>query len=121
MDKIIGGRAFFRGKLGHIDIGIEDGKIVKLGSSLSGGDRIDLGEMLILPGSVDPHVHLRDPGFTDKEDFGTGTLAAACGGVTCVLDMPNTKPPSINRSSLEEKKARSPVRRSSIMVCSEDA
>jgi carbamoyl-phosphate synthase / aspartate carbamoyltransferase / dihydroorotase len=53
-----------------------------------------------LPGLVDPHVHLREPGGTHKEDFETGTHAALAGGFTTVLAMPNTQPPLIDSSSL---------------------
>jgi carbamoyl-phosphate synthase/aspartate carbamoyltransferase/dihydroorotase len=55
-----------------------------------------------LPGLIDPHVHLREPGQTHKEDWDTGTSAALAGGVTLVLAMPNTKPPIFNNGSLEE-------------------
>ncbi|MBI2074475.1 MAG: dihydroorotase [Candidatus Levybacteria bacterium] len=58
---------------------------------------------LILPGLIDPHVHLRDPGQTEKEDFYTGTLAALAGGYTTVIDMPNNKIPIANLKLLEEK------------------
>jgi len=104
MDLVVEGRAYVRGKLGHWAIGIEDGQIVKIARTIRGAERIDLGNKLILPGAIDPHVHLRDPGLTDKEDFSTGTLAAAHGGVTTVLDMPNTLPPTISLSNLLEKK-----------------
>lgn len=53
---------------------------------------------------MDPHVHFRDPGMTDKEDFSTGTISALHAGVTCILDMPNTKPPVTDLRSLEDKK-----------------
>lgn len=56
-----------------------------------------------LPGLIDPHVHLRDPGQTEKEDFYTGTSAALAGGYTSILDMPNNKTPIISRTTLEEK------------------
>jgi carbamoyl-phosphate synthase/aspartate carbamoyltransferase/dihydroorotase len=56
--------------------------------------------MLELPGLIDPHVHLREPGGTHKEDFLTGTAAALAGGFTAVLAMPNTDPPIIDRESL---------------------
>ena len=49
--------------------------------------------MLRLPGLIDPHVHLREPGQTHKEDWDSGTCAALAGGFTTVLAMPNTKPP----------------------------
>lgn len=56
-------------------------------------DMIDAGERVVLPGLVDTHAHFRDPGFTDKEDWHTGSRAAALGGVTFVADMPNVEPP----------------------------
>ncbi len=58
---------------------------------------------LILPGLIDPHVHLRDPGQTQKEDFYTGTYAALAGGYTTILDMPNNKTPTTTLESLKEK------------------
>ena len=59
------------------------------------------GEMLKLPGLIDPHVHLREPGQTQKEDWDTGTSAALNGGVTMVLAMPNTKPPIFDAATLD--------------------
>ena len=56
--------------------------------------------MLILPGLIDPHVHLREPGGTHKEDWDTGTAAALAGGFTAVLAMPNTRPPITDEESL---------------------
>ncbi len=56
-----------------------------------------------LPGLIDVHVHLRDPGATHKEDFSTGTAAALAGGVVAVLDMPNNTPPTVNELRLDEK------------------
>ncbi len=57
----------------------------------------------ILPGLIDPHVHLRDPGQTDKEDFFTGTSAALAGGYTTVIDMPNNPTPITTLERLNEK------------------
>ncbi|MEK7580976.1 MAG: amidohydrolase family protein [Patescibacteria group bacterium] len=57
-----------------------------------------------LPGLADVHVHLREPGALQKEDFTTGTKAAIAGGYTQILDMPNNNPPTINRKNLEDKK-----------------
>ncbi len=54
---------------------------------------IDAGSRLLFPGFIDSHVHMRDPGATHKEDFLSGSLAAACGGVTTVMCMPNSNPP----------------------------
>ncbi len=64
-------------------------------------DRDSSRSMLELPGLIDPHVHLREPGGTHKEDFGTGTVAALAGGFTAVLAMPNTQPPLTDFASLE--------------------
>jgi dihydroorotase len=101
---VIEGRMFYNGELRQGMIGIEDGKIVEIKKIIKGDEHIDVGDSIILPGAVDPHVHFRDPGFTYKEDFTSGSTAALYGGVTCVLDMPNTKPPVTNVRSLDEKK-----------------
>ncbi len=104
MDLIIEGRAFYKGKLQPVCVGIDEGKIVTVKKVLAGENRIDFKDKLILPGAIDVHVHLRDPGMTQKEDFGTGTLAAACGGVTTVFDMPNTNPPTLMVEDIENKR-----------------
>ena len=57
----------------------------------------------VLPGFIDPHIHFRDPGLTQKEDFKTGSLAAANGGFATVIDMPNTLPKTNTYKALEEK------------------
>ncbi len=57
--------------------------------------------MLVLPGLIDPHVHVREPGQTHKEDWDTVTQAALAGGVTTILAMPNTKPPIFDASTLD--------------------
>src|SRR5579872_3797159 len=59
--------------------------------------------MITLPGLIDPHVHLRDPGQTQKEDFLTGTSAAIAGGFTTILDMPNNTTPITSEKLLLEK------------------
>jgi carbamoyl-phosphate synthase/aspartate carbamoyltransferase/dihydroorotase len=61
---------------------------------------LEKGEMMKLPGLIDPHVHLRDPGATHKEDWESGTKAALAGGFTAVLAMPNTQPPISDTQSL---------------------
>ncbi|CAG8756742.1 1978_t:CDS:2, partial [Acaulospora colombiana] len=67
---------------------------------------IDAGDLYILPGLVDAHVHLNEPGRTDWEGFATGTQAAAAGGVTTVVDMPlNSIPPTTTVENLETKRA----------------
>lgn len=76
------------------DLLIEDGKIAKLDAFIDCPEAqvIPAKGMVVAPGLVDIHVHLRDPGFTHKEDIISGTKAAAAGGVTTVAAMPNTKP-----------------------------
>ena len=75
-----------------------------------GGLQPEIGELVIdgtglhlLPGAIDPHVHFRDPGNPEKEDLESGSRAAAAGGITSFLDMPNTSPNATNRLVLEEK------------------
>ncbi len=64
---------------------------------------IDGTGLHLLPGAIDPHVHFRDPGHPEKEDLESGSRAAASGGVTSFLDMPNTLPNAINQTALREK------------------
>jgi len=94
--KIIGGKVYLpEGLIVDAGVGVEGGKVVALGKepSLPSADRvIDLRGRLLLPGLIDTHVHFRDPGYTHKEDFESGTRAAAAGGVTMVVDMPNVDP-----------------------------
>lgn len=88
-------------------VAIDDGTIVALGTAGGLPDArrvIDAQGGWILPGAIDPHVHFRDPGLTDREDFGTGSRSAAAGGVTTVLEMPNTDPPTWSGDLLEEKR-----------------
>ncbi|TME97463.1 MAG: hypothetical protein E6I39_12575 [Chloroflexi bacterium] len=74
-----------------LDVTVSDGVITSVGPRGSGrGKPVDVSGKWLLPGGIDVHVHSRDPGFPDKEDFGTLTAAAAAGGVTTVIDMPNT-------------------------------
>ena len=100
---VLEGRAFFRGRLEPLAVGIADGRITKIAKTLVGDEHRDYGDRLILPGGVDLHVHFREPGMTDAEDFFSGTMAAAIGGVTTVFDMPNTDPPVAGRSAYEDK------------------
>lgn len=76
------------------DILVEDAKIAKVGKNIkaNGAQIIDADNKIILPGLVDMHVHLREPGREDKETIASGTLAALKGGVTSMLAMPNTNP-----------------------------
>jgi allantoinase len=90
------------------NVHVSDGVITGLedSESMSVGARVvDARGMFVLPGAIDVHVHSRDPGFPEKEDFGTLTSAAAAGGVTTVLDMPNTVPGVDSAGVLEAKAA----------------
>lgn len=88
-------------------VAISDGKFVAVGTNDSlpaANEEIDATGKHILPGIIDGHVHFREPGMEYKEDFGTGSTAAVCGGVTFVVDMPNTLPPVTHPEQVEEKK-----------------
>lgn len=93
------------------EILVLDGRIAEVlppGSAPSEAeeDVVDLGGSLVLPGAIDGHVHFDDPGFTHRENFETGTRAAAAGGVTCIVDMPCTSlPPVTSGANLREKLA----------------
>ncbi|MCR4433288.1 MAG: allantoinase AllB [Caldiserica bacterium] len=98
----------------QVDIFLKDGKIAALGEleDLPADTELDLEGLIVLPGAIDPHVHFDDPGFTWREDFQTGTASAARGGVTTVIDMPETSIPNcrtpeglLSKLSQIEKKA----------------
>jgi dihydroorotase len=87
-------------------VAAKDGKIVWLGSNSNAPNAskmIDASGLVVLPGVIDVHVHMRDPGATYKEDFRSGTAAAAAGGVTTVFDMPNNTPPTQDVEALRLK------------------
>ena len=87
---------------------MRDGNIVEIGQNLTmeKGVERDLGGKIVVPGLVDIHVHLREPGYELKEDIASGTRAAAHGGFTAVCCMPNTKPVIDNAVGVEYVKAR---------------
>ena len=91
---IIHGKIYLDGVIEEYTVKVVDGVIEEIGKNIEGDDVINLNlpGYLILPGMIDIHVHLRDFEYSYKEDFYSGTSAAAAGGVTLVLDMPNTKP-----------------------------
>jgi dihydroorotase len=74
------------------DVLIEDGRIVEVGAGLSGDTAVEADGLVVLPGLVDLHTHLREPGREDAETVRTGSMAAAKGGFTCVHAMANTEP-----------------------------
>ncbi len=88
---LVNAKAYLNKEIVDCSIAIEDGKIFKIGKETQmpkADEKLNLGNLLVLPGLIDAHVHLRDEGKAYKEDFYTGTAAAAAGGVTTVLDMP---------------------------------
>lgn len=95
------------------EIGVQDGKIAYVGQTglafsgnLAEPDRvIDLSGKHILPGVIDPHIHFQDPGFTEREDFAHGTMAAAAGGVTTVMSHPLDSPSTTTLEALKIKEA----------------
>ena len=93
-------------KVGQIDILIKDQKIIKTGRKLRDCEAkvVNATGLIILPGLIDVHVHLREPGATQKEDFYTGTGAALAGGVTTIIDMPNNNPTISSKKALLDKK-----------------
>ena len=94
----------FVDKTGEYDIKIEDGKIADISKTpIKADETVDMKNNFVLPGFIDPHIHFRDPGLTQKEDFKTGSLAAANGGFTTVIDMPNTIPKTNTYKALKEK------------------
>ena len=92
------------GKNGEYNIGVDEGKIKEITKENLKADKvIDIKSNYLLSGFIDPHVHFRDPGLTAKENFKTGSLAAAHGGFTTVIDMPNTVPKTNTYKALKEK------------------
>ena len=97
------GRAWIS-KRGLVDVSIEvDNGYISSVKKTSLESNKEKARGIILPGALDMHVHFRDPGYPHKEDWQTGSESAACGGVTAVVDMPNTNPFTSNVSSFKEK------------------
>lgn len=88
------------------DVRVEGARVSTLGSGLApqeGEATRDVDGRLLLPGAVDAHVHFREPGFSHKETWGTGSRSAAAGGVTTVIDQPNTDPPTTTGEGFDTK------------------
>ncbi len=87
-------------------LAIDDGRILRIAKETnlpSASTKLNLKGQLVLPGLIDSHVHLRDQQLAYKEEFFTGTAAAASGGVTLTLDMPNNKPVTMDSKALKER------------------
>jgi hypothetical protein len=107
-------KAYLNKEIVDCNLAIEKGSIFKIGKEAhmpKADERINMRNLLVLPGLIDSHVHLRDEEKAYKEDFCTGTAAAAAGGFTTVLDMPNNEPVTMsaealrNRMCIAERKA----------------
>jgi dihydroorotase len=88
------------------DVRVTDGRIetIATGLNVRADERVrDADGRLLLPGGVDAHVHFREPGFSYKETWGTGSRSAAAGGVTTVVDQPNTDPPTTTGAAFDRK------------------
>ncbi len=110
-DLVVHGATLVRGSgLDMATVAVRDGRIAAIlpaSEKLPAAETtIDASGLHLLPGGVDAHVHFRDPGMPEAEDFGSGSRAAVAGGVTTVLDMPNTTPPTTTVAALKAKALR---------------
>lgn len=106
---IRGGQIYVEGGLRDLDLYISGERVTLLcqrGEKQGAKRIIDAARKIILPGIIDLHAHTRDPGYTHKEDFTTISQAAAAGGVTTWVDMPNVEPPTTTVELFEEKRSR---------------
>ena len=104
---IRGGTCMLPWGAAETDIGVRDGRIAAIGpaGAATADTVIAANGLHVLPGLIDPHVHLRDPGDASIESIPTGTKAAVLGGLTAVFDMPNTTPSIVNAETLAWKQA----------------
>ena len=96
-----GGSVWLDGRLRKSDVCLDE----KVSGTSGGKEILDCTGKWVLPGLIDCHVHFRVPGAEHKEDWKTGSIAAAHGGITTVMDMPNTNPPTTTIGALEQKTA----------------
>jgi dihydroorotase len=99
-------KIYSRGRIVEAGLAIDEGRVLKIAKETnlpSASTKMDLKGHITLPGLIDPHVHLRNQQLAYKEDFFSGTAAAAAGGVTLTIDMPNNKPVTMNSISLGER------------------
>jgi dihydroorotase len=100
------GKIVNEGSINELDILIINGRIEKIGKSISDSfsiEVIDLGGKYVLPGCIDDQVHFREPGLTHKATIATESRAAVAGGITSFMEMPNTVPSAVTLEKLEEK------------------
>ena len=99
-------KAYLSKEIVECSIAVENGRIFKIGKETqmpNADEKTNLRNLMVLPGLIDVHVHLRDEGKAYKEDFYTGTAAAAAGGFTSVLDMPNNDPVTMSTATLKNR------------------
>ena len=98
------GSCYINKDLKSCDIAINDGKIIKIGKINNEAKEIyDASNLTVLPGCIDTQTHFREPGSTDTEDLHSGSRAAIVGGITSVFEMPNTNPPTSNKTEFQRK------------------
>ena len=100
------GKIFSNGAFFYGDVVVKDGKIISLckeANEIEFEDCIDAEGKLVLPGMIEPHIHIREPGRPDRGTFLTETMAAAAGGVTTILEHPIAKPPQYSKEILENR------------------
>ncbi len=100
------GKVYLEGIFSEASVGVKDGKIVLLAdkdAEFDAKEVLDLEGQYLIPGAIDTHMHVRDPGHTERGNFYTETLAAAAGGVTTIMEHPISIPPQYNVSILENR------------------
>ncbi len=100
------GKVYLEGTFSEASVGVKDGKIVLLAdkdAEFDAKEVLDLEGQYLIPGAIDTHMHVRDPGHTERGNFYTETLAAAAGGVTTIMEHPISIPPQYNVSILENR------------------
>jgi len=100
-----GGTVVTPGGVVEADLAVAEGRIVGIGrlGAVAALEELSIPGLHVLPGVIDPQVHFREPGLEHKEDLATGTAGAVKGGVTAVLEMPNTNPPTTTAAALADK------------------